>query len=327
MRHTTREISPDASPFQKCLTVAERILRALDDPSVYERYMRIKEQMVHTRAKSFSPVHSPQARQIILENRNLALRLQEMQAELANERQLEQWLLTQLEVLQHQILPESSLPPLRSLEDATTAILQTIETRVTTHQFLRDRLTEEGRQLQEAIQKLKQRTLDQIDGSRQSRVGLNASWQRTQIEANQAMAAKAQLIERAPHDLGKVRQGRVKLEREIGQLPEVAEIELRKEEAEERLNQAEAKRDCLRQELRSLNFQRRRIGNEIEELRRIEGLGLSLGAQRIDGRAEASRLESEITELQLQNSSLVAQIAQGRASHAEEEEEEEELGA
>jgi hypothetical protein len=78
-----------------------------------------------------------------------------------------------------------------------------------------------------------------------------------------------------------------------------------------------------------LNFQRIRIGNEVEELRRIEGLGFAfgLGGQRIDGRADASRLESEITELQLQNSSLAAQIAQGRASHAEEEEEEEELGA
>jgi hypothetical protein len=314
-------MSSDLSPAEKCLSVAERIIRVLDDPSIYERYMRVKEQMFLTGARSLSPVHSPQARQLALENRSLTLRLQEMRDEALQQVDLQHWAITQLEILQRQILPESSLGPFDSIEEACTAILESIEMRLTTHQFLRDRLEDENRQLQEALEKLRQNTVNEINRSRQARVDKTAGWQRAQIETHKEMTVKEQVIARAKAKLGKLRQANMKLEQTVAEISEACEAPGRKEEAEERLNKAEAERERMKQEVADLKFSSRELTHEIAELRRITELGV--GAPAVDPRMAASLLEAEVTELEMQNTSLSTQIAKAQPGHIAEEEEEE----
>jgi hypothetical protein len=289
-----------ATPTAKCLGVAEQIIRVLDDPSIYERYMKLKEKMLLAAPHSSPP--NPQARQLILENRSLVLRIEELKADSLKQKHLESWVITQIQLLQSQLLPASSRLTYASFSDASNNLLDTIEAKLASHRFLRDRLIEENRLLQESIQSMKDSVLTQIEESRKRRVDSDADWERTRSNVLAKIDDMQEKIAKARVKLSKLQEKTFRLRTAVSKLPQPEVARVRVITAEDRLNKADDRKSQLRHERDKLRLALRELDNELIELHRIEQFGVDPGAKRWS--ADTGSLEAEIVDLEKQNGIL-----------------------
>jgi hypothetical protein len=287
-----------SSETSKCLGVAEQIIRVLDDPSIFERYMRIKEKIMTPTA--VSPTKDPAARQLITENRSLVLRIEELKADFLKQKHLESWIVTQMQLLLASLLPNCGNATYDSFTEASSGLLATIEAKFASHQFLRDRLVEENRSLQESLLGLKESALSQIENSRTQRVDADANWAKTRTSVSARIRELQEAVSQGEKKLAKLQQKTISLKATVSNLPLPEAAQERESEIEEKLNAAHERRNLLRHERDMLQFSVRQFENEFAELERIQKFRVDGGQGTVtpdELRAEVERLETQNTRL------------------------------
>lgn len=133
-----------STPQSECLKVAEKILFCLNDTSIQERYLSIKNQIFLRNPQG--PELIKHLRKLAIANRNYQNQLEEVKSMAETSDDLTNWMTSQLYALQLKILPVSKTkwPKAIVLEDAYKGIIEVLEAKHKSNEIKRQRLTDEN---------------------------------------------------------------------------------------------------------------------------------------------------------------------------------------
>jgi hypothetical protein len=301
--------------LNKCLGVAEQIIGALNDPSVYERYVKIK-------AGIFSTPElwgSEEYRRLLSENRTLNLRLEEIKGKFDQEVTVEEWAANQLRIMQNEFLPESAANPFRTFDEASTSILCMIENKVAGHRFLRKKLETENQYLRDLIHDMKTDSLEHIEASRKRRIDREGHWAQAEEIVHQRIATLKRTAESVRRKLIEVIKQTTVLRATVEGLESSPKKDQKEDIREKRMDELGEQQQGLTSEWNRLRFEIKKTNNEIAELQKIrhfavdpdDGMvNLKLGkkkllAEILDLEDERKGLENRIKEMRCRSSSLL----------------------
>lgn len=260
MESINKFVETDPNPIHKVLTIAEQIVQALDDSTIFQRYSNIKQKILDEYAK----VSTPQLRQLIIENKDLSERINQIDLQNSRENCLNAYIISQIQILQAKIIPGA--PPITSdlVQDATDSLMEVVDTRMMSHQFLKQKLTSENEQLKKSIQEMRNNSVNEIDKIKKKRIDMFSNWQNTEIELKKKLnEIEASIIEykaKMPTDTDSLKQ----------QLNSIVLDPTRVDAAESQLNRVEAQRDKLRMQVKRLQFALQKIEFELDGLKKAQ---------------------------------------------------------
>ena len=284
----------DSSSIDKCLEVAEKILSVLEDKTVYQRYLQAKNKLNSSQINSFSQLNSELSRNI-----------QDIQSRKAST-SVSSYVVQELHAIQMQILPNTADLLHDSIDESIASLLSVIDTKVTSHQFLKQKLTNENKKLKEAISQIKEVSLNDIQEGRKQRISNDENWAHR----------KSRLIElekAAQNEKMKIKKQieKTKNENEDMRL-EIAKIKLETENRNKIIAEAEEHIDVISDDITSLNEELNMVKYEYE-MAKNSNISLS-SIQKFKKTStslenERKRLISEIDALKKKNNMLNAQIS------------------
>jgi len=264
------------NPYEKCLTIAEGILSALEDQSIFERYKGIKSQIEKSETnKSVG---------IIIKNTPLV-----------------DWIVAQLNKIQTEILPESASLQSDSLEDAITSLDAVIETKVTSYNYLKQKIMAQNATIREKISRNKEFSINEIQDIRKKRILME-----------EMLEQKVKNLIEHEKGLQKEKSDTISLVQTISKENEYLQKSI--EEAEIRVKNAKQKKASLEKTIESLaddmaslekNLEKslydlqinRRAYENLESIDKFRSSGFSLAD-------EKQRIYEEITSLKAKNAKL-----------------------
>ena len=253
-------MDPDPSATHKILEIGEKIIQALDDPTIFQRYNIIKEKIMD----EYKNISSPQLRQLIVENKDLSDRIGQLNLEYSQENYLNNYIISQIELMQTKIIPNVTHVPFASVTEASNALLEVISTKLMSHQFLKQKLSAENEKLKQAIQDMRNNTLSEVDKIKKRRIENSTNWQKKEKEmAQQLNEIEASIIEykaKMPSDTEMLKR----------QLNSIIINEKPRDVAEAKLNEIELKSNKLRSQVQRLQFAIQKINLELEGLKKLQ---------------------------------------------------------
>ena len=287
------------SATAKCLDVAERILSALDDKSIYQRYLTAK-----TNLNSNSSSLSPGLKSINHINEALTKSIQDERNRKTNS-SISSYIIQELHSIQMRILPNTADLQHNTVEESISSLLSVIDTKVTSHQFLKQKLTKENQRLKEAISQIKEVSMNDIQEGRKKRISNDESWSQRRIRL-------IELEKAAQNEKQKLRQQIEKTKKENGDLMvEITQMNLKTNERKELIQEAEAQVDVISDNISQLTEEANKLKYELQiaknsdvSLANIQKYKSSTSNLNI----EKKRLLDEIEKLKKRNNMLNAQI-------------------
>ena len=289
----------------KCLSVAERIVCALDDPSIYERYMRIKAKLMDD--NSGSREMSSEARQLMIENKNLSLRLDELKGETERDHKILEWVIEQLQLIQVRIIPKASLVEYETFEDAADGLLEAIDTQVASHQFLKGKLAAEIKRTQEMIQAKKSEALSSIEKTRDDRVDGEARIERLKRKVQKKIKLLDEETESTEQQITAALEETSTLKAKLRKLKVPQDTDIKREQYEQKMNSIADEQEKMKQQIEQLKFALKQTNNEITERQRINHFMIPEDVT-LDSRKQ--QLEQTITDLKKEHKLLQKQLEQ-----------------
>ena len=165
------------------LEISENIIKALDDKSIYERYSKIKNQIM----QEFQNSANPKKRQLIMENQDLSNRIKQIKAEYSQADYLHSYIFAQFQILQATIIPNVPKTEFTSFEQAAKSLTEVIDTKLMSHQFLKQKLADENEQLKRVIQTLRSDSVNEIDRIKKKRIDMSSDWERKKERLNKQL--------------------------------------------------------------------------------------------------------------------------------------------
>lgn len=256
----TFRMDTDPGAIQKILDIGERIIQALDDPTIFQRYTTIKEKIM----EDYKHSSSPQMRKLIIENQDLSERINQLNAQYSQDNYLKTYIISQIELIQTKIIPNVTRVPFVSVEEASSSLMEVLNTKLMSHQFLKQKLADENEKLKQAIQDMRNSSLSEIDRIKKRRIEISTNWQKKEKEiADQLNEIGASIIEynaKMPSDTEMLKK----------QLNSIIIDEKPRDKAEAKLNDIELKRNKLRSQVQKLRFAIQKINLEIEGLKKVQ---------------------------------------------------------
>lgn len=278
----------------KCLEVAEKILSVLEDKSVYQRYLQAKKKLNSTQYNSFSQL-----------NAELSRNMQEVQSRKTNT-SVSSYVIKELHTIQMQILPNTADLLHDTVEESIASLLSVIGTKITSHQFLKQKLTNENKKLKEAISQIKEVSLNDIQEGRKQRISNDESW-------SQRKSRLIELEKAAQNEKAKIKKQIEKTKSENGDMRvEVAKINLEIEDRKKIIAEAEEHVDLISDDINSLNEELNRLKYELEMAKNSNNSLSSIQKYKKTNTSlmmEKKRLINEIEELKKKNNMLNVQIS------------------
>ena len=287
------------SATAKCLDVAERILSALDDKSIYQRYLTAK-----TNLNSNSASLSPGLKSISHINEALTKSIQDERNRKTNS-SISSYIIQELHSIQMRILPNTADLQHNTVEESISSLLSVIDTKVTSHQFLKQKLTKENQRLKDAISQIKEVSMNDIQEGRKKRISNDESW-------TQRKARLIELEKAAQNEKLKLKQQIEKTKKDNGDLMvEITQMNLKTNERKELIKEAESQIDVLSDNITQLTEEANKLKYELQMAKNSDASLANI--QKFKSSAsnlniEKKRLLDEIEKLKQRNNMLTAQI-------------------
>lgn len=253
-------MNADPDAIHKVLEIGEKIVQALDDPSIFQRYSNIKEKIMD----EYKNISNPQMRQLIAENKDLTDRINQLNIEYSQENYLNSYIISQIEFIQAKIIPNIVRVPFSSVKEASDSLLEVMNTKLMSHQFLKQKLSTENEKLKQAIQDMRNDSLSEIDKIKKRRIEISTNWQKKEKEMTQQLnEIEASILEynaKMPSDTEMLNR----------QLNSIIINEKPRDLAEAKLTEVELKRNKLRSQVQRLQFTIQKINLELEGLKKVQ---------------------------------------------------------
>lgn len=250
----------NADAIHKILQIGEKIVQVLDDQTIFQRYSAIKEKIMD----DYKNISSPQMRQLIVENKDLSDRINQLNIEYSQENYLNSYIISQIELIQTKIIPNVVRMPFSSVREASDSLLEVMNTKLMSHQFLKQKLNAENEKLKQVIHEMRNDSLSEIDKIKKRRIELSTNWQIKEKEMtrqlNEIEASIMELKAKMPSDTEDLNR----------QLNSIIIDEKPRDIAEAKLTEIELKRNKLRSQVQRLQFAIQKINLELEGLKKVQ---------------------------------------------------------
>lgn len=252
---------------------------------------------------------SSEARQLMIENKNLSLRLDELKGETERDHKILEWVIEQLQLIQVHIVPKASLVEYETFEDAADGLLEAIDTQVASHQFLKGKLAAEIKRTQEMIQAKKAEALSSIEKTRDDRVDGEARIERLKRKVQKKIKLLDEETESTEQKLTAALEETSALKAKLRKLKVPQDTEIKREQYEQKMNSIADEQEKMKQQIEQLKFALKQTNNEITERQRINHFMIPDDVP-LDSRKQ--QLEQTITDLKHERKLLRKQLEQSQ---------------
>ncbi|OHS95266.1 hypothetical protein TRFO_02256 [Tritrichomonas foetus] len=247
---------------QTVLGISESIIQALDDESIYTRYSKIKNKIM----EDYANVSTPELRKLIVENQDLAKRIDQIKSEYSQDNFMHEWIFSQFEILQAKIIPKAPRASFGTFEEASKSLLEVVDTKIMSHQFLKQKLSKENEQLKQAIQTMRNDSLSKIDAIKKKRIDMGSEWHKKEelmkIHLDEIKGQIEEHQKNMPTDTEKL----------LVQLNSITIDTTHQAQIEKKFNEVESQRNKLRSQIKKLQFAIQKVETEIEGLKQIQAM-------------------------------------------------------
>ena len=248
-------------PITKCLDVAEKIIQALDDPDINQKYFSLKEKILQD-----SLPQGQHLKQIRDENRLLQVKLKMLHEQINSHSEIENYMVQEMSTITKSIIPNSTFTS-QTFTDSCKDLLDAYQTAFESHKFLRQKLVDTQNKLKDSLLNLKTSHSEEMDSIRRKRTLSTEEWKQKKIKLHDKMndlTIKTQQIKSIL----------LKLELENQQIQDDnSKAQIKSPKLKESLKQlenkgadVEMKRNRLLKEKSLLSFQLKKLRNEQKEL-------------------------------------------------------------
>lgn len=283
-------------PEAKCLEVAERIIGCLNDGEILKRYLSIKQRIYQTQTQS--PQLSPHLKRVALENRELTNELEQCRASLSTTQTLSDFVISQMEQLQKRILPNAGdRIDSSSFEKACESLLEVVEAKSASNNFVRQRLTDENAQLRDKLSTMTAAANDELKLLRQKMLDSDHKFRTKQRETMNELDTINKEIESDVQQISEYEEEMATTENTMNEKQTIAKGLMSK------LNGAERKSSVAEKRRNDLKRQADRMRRELETIERE--IGTQRAAQRF-GVCDADECElAQLREIEEEVAQLI----------------------
>ena len=270
--------------------------------------MKIKAKLM----ESDSPARkmSSQERQLIIENKNLSIRLNELKLEAEKESKILEWVIEQLQLIQVRIVPKASAVEYTTFEDAADGLLEAIDTQIASHQFLKEKLASQIKTTQNLIQQKKSEALEFIEKTRDDRIDGEARIEQLKLKVKKKIEELESQTESTEQQLTTELAETARLKADLKKLKVPKDIDIRRAQKEQKLNDIADEQDRMRKQIEQLKFALKQTNNEIIERNRISHFMITEEEPSLEAHRE--QLHQTIRELKRENKTLQKQLSQSQ---------------
>ncbi|EAY15783.1 hypothetical protein TVAG_188340 [Trichomonas vaginalis G3] len=285
------------NPESVCLNVAEKILLALDDKTIFKRYLSEKNQLSTDKTRTKTQISISSFTKSISND---------MPTSNKENNQLYLAIIQEIENLQNQILPSTPVTHHNDLDDALKSLLSVIDTQFTSHQFLKHKLMCENVKLKQAISNIKEVSLNDIQENRKKRIENDENWAERKARILELEKAAQLEKKKLSKQIEKLKIDNKELQTQIEQ----TETQYKNRQA--LINDASAEIESLDETISTLKEQATQFQYELELTNKANQNLDSIQKFRISNggglKNEKERLIQELDELKRRNNMLMAEL-------------------
>ena len=295
-------------PEAKCLEVAERIIGCLNDGQILKRFQGIKRHIFDSNRQI--PDIQGHLKAVVLENRELSRRLEELKEDRRTNRRLDEYALS---IINQRIKETSPNPqsPQETIDAAVDNLLAVIDAREKASTIKRQQLTDENAVLRDKISKTEAVCNEEIKESRQRRLENDHKSRQRQKVIQQQISQLRTKIEQQSNKFDDVAEENQEIKNSMQEKKIVAEKLMEKLQDAEKKKEIDQKRlNDLRYQLERAETQVKAKEREIDAKRATQRFGIGDVSE---AELEVIRsLETEISALYQENQAISLELKRRR---------------
>lgn len=297
---------------EKVLELAEKIISALGDGSIYEKYLKLKQKIISSSSISeLSLTNSLEnhLKKIALENRELASRI-EMISSAVKSDSLSDYIITQLCELQAKVLPDVSPRYQHTVQEAAANLLQILNAKNKSNTYFRNSFTKKNNQIEQSINDIESKLNHEIETINNKLISSTKNYKSKEEAANSHLNSIEEEFQHLSRTLEATELENEKLENEV---------DYSKQDAKERLKiltEVTKKRDItvtrlneLKKKANLLKFEVEAKSKDVEKKRALQVYGLDSDTKELE---IIRNLEEEIAFLMIENEKLSLDVKRMR---------------
>lgn len=316
MQSELSEASGDLNldPQSRCLSLAEKIISALNDPELVQRYFNLKTKLMGEQAvpslSAREEVNTDKAyafyQSLAEENEKLKDEIARLSASKPDFRDApdNESIASKLRELQHSILPNHKLPPRGDAVEELDSLRKVVEAKLDSLAFVREKLRAQNQRLSNEFREIERTLNAKIESTREKEES-----ERLEIERQEKDLA-AELAE-AQHGLNNAREAlrgateeNTRLRRQHSDTAAVLEgIEAEETETEQRIEEMESESERYFEEIEHLKTELNKRNKELGTLQALQKFG-------VEGHGGETEIADEIRRLAKRAESLRTENAQ-----------------
>lgn len=283
-------------PADVCLSVAEKILSALEDKTIFQKYLKEKSRLLSDSNLNRTKVS---ANSISFPSFSASRSSPSPNSYVSS-------IISQIEKLQNELLPSTPVNHHENLDDALDSLGSVIETQITSHQFLKQKLMCENVKLKQAISNVKEVSLNDIQENRKKRIENDENWAQRKSRLLELEKAALHEKKKLKKQIDKLKVDNSKLQTEIEQIQSrTKQRDGLIRDAESEIEKLDEQISILQEQTEQLNYELELTNKANENLDNIQKFRIKKGGSL---KLEKQKLLQELDELKRRNNMLVAEL-------------------
>jgi chromosome segregation ATPase len=305
-------MDPTQNPQIRCLSLAEKIISALNDPELVERYFSFKTKLFQSRGQHIapSPEYAPEIntdraygfyQSLAQENQKLKDEIAELSAKKPDFSHApeNETIAAKLRELQRAILPKHKLAPKGDAVQEMDSLRKVIEAKLDSLNYLREKLRNDNQRLTADFREIERSLASKIEAAKEKEEIEKQAIESQERELSQELASAERELEDLTNQLHDAEEENQKLRQQHSDTTALLEsMEAEQEETERQIEHMETESENMFEEIERLKLELSKKSKELNALQTLQRFGvegdveISSEIERLNKKAERLRSDN-----------------------------------